>query len=77
MVKDCVAALWLGQKSLEFVKDWKSVILAVWVAPGALETLQKGGGRSPPPFGRVSWAPGAPPDPQNDRFPIFKKFYNF
>jgi hypothetical protein len=42
-----------------FVKGWKSAILGVWAAPGARETLAKGWGRSPPPFGRVSGAPGA------------------
>ncbi len=31
-------------------KDWKSVSFGVWVAPGALETLAKGGGLRPPPF---------------------------
>ena len=59
---------------LEFVKDWKSVILGVWVAPGALETLQKGGGRSPPPaFCKGLRGPRGRPDPQNDRFPILKQ----
>ncbi len=33
------AAFWLGCFFKEFVKDWKSVILGVWAAPGALETL--------------------------------------
>ena len=59
---------------LRIFKDWKSVIFGVWVAPGALETLQKGGGRSPPPFARVFRAPRGRPDPQNDRFPILKQF---
>jgi hypothetical protein len=31
-------------------KDWQSVILGVWVAPGASVTRQKDGGRRPPPF---------------------------
>ena len=34
------------------------------MAPGALETLQKGGGRGPPPFARVSGAPGAAQPPK-------------
>ncbi len=37
-------------KISNLVKDRKSVILGVWVAPGAPETLAKGGGRSPPPL---------------------------
>ncbi len=45
-------------------RNWKSVILGVWVAPGAWETLQKGGGRSPSPFARVSAAPGAAQTPK-------------
>jgi hypothetical protein len=44
--------------------DWKSLILGVWVAPGALETLQKGEGRNPQPFARVSGAPGAAQTPK-------------
>ncbi len=52
--QDCcethVAALWLGVSILEFFKDWKSAIFGVWVAPGAPETLAKGGGLRPPPF---------------------------
>ncbi len=52
-----VAALRLGSKILEFVKDWESVILGVWAAPGAPETLQKGGGLRP----------------QNDRLPTLNK----
>ncbi len=45
-----VAALWLGSEILEFFKDWTSFILGVWAAPGAPETLAKGGGLRPPPF---------------------------
>ena len=41
-----------------------SVILGVWAAPGARETLPKGGGRSPPPSGMVSRAPGAARTPK-------------
>ncbi len=44
------------------------------MTPGALENLQKGGGRRPPPFWRVSKAPRGHPDPENDRFPILNKF---
>ncbi len=34
------------------------------MAPGALGTLQKGGGRRPPPFARVALAPGAAQTPK-------------
>ncbi len=34
-------------------------LFAVWTAPGAPETTPKEGGRSAPPFGKVSGAPGA------------------
>ncbi len=71
-----VAALWLGYKIIECLKDWKSVIFGVWVAPGAVETLQKGGGRRPSPFARVSKAPEATQTSQNYRFPIHKQFKN-
>ncbi len=60
-IRGCTLA-WL--KILELFKDRKSVILGAWVAPGALETLQKGGGRSPPPFARVSGASGAAQTPK-------------
>ena len=39
--------------------DRKSSSFGVWAAPGARETLPEGGGQSPPPFWRVSKAPGA------------------
>ncbi len=48
----------LGGK-FQFFKDRNSVILGVWAAPGAPETLAKGGGLRPPPFARVSKSPGA------------------
>ncbi len=66
-----MAALWLGLKNLKLLKDWTSVILAVWVAPGALETLQKGG--APTTFGKGLRGPRGRPDPNNDRCPILKK----
>ncbi len=50
---------------------WNKIIEAifgVWAAPGARETLQKGGGRSPPPFARVSGAPGAGQTPNMNDF---------
>ncbi len=51
--------------------DRKSVILGVWAAAGAPEILAKGGGRSPPPFGKVSGAPGAAQNPKmNDVRPL-------
>ena len=61
-----------GYKVLELVKDRKSVILAVWAAPGAPESLAKGKGRSPPPFGRVSGAPGAAQTPKMTDFRSLK-----
>ncbi len=42
--------------------------MGVWAAPGAPETLQNDGGRSPPPFGRVSGAPGAAQTPKMTDF---------
>ncbi len=48
--------------------DRASAIFGVWVAPGALETIQKRGGRSPPPFARVSGAPGAAQTPKMTDF---------
>ncbi len=57
-----------GSKVFDFVKDRKSVILGVWAAPGAPETRSKGGGRSPPPFGRISGAPGAAQTPKMTDF---------
>ena len=47
-----------------YLRGRKSVILGVWAAPGAPETLPKGGGLRPPPFGRVSGAPGAAQTPK-------------
>ncbi len=55
-----VAALWLGPK---FKNKIKMELGHVW-APGARETLQKAGGRNPPPFWRVSKAPGAAKTPK-------------
>jgi hypothetical protein len=37
----------------------KSSMCGVWAAPGAPETIPKGGGLRPPPFGMVSEATGA------------------
>ena len=37
----------------------QSVLLGAWAAPGAAESLPKGGERSPPPFERLSGAPWA------------------
>ncbi len=58
--------------NFHFVYDRKSVILGVWAARGAQEALPKGGGLRPPPFARVSGAPG-PPRLQNNRFPTLKQ----
>ena len=37
----------------------KSLIFGIWRAPGATETIPKGGGLRPPPLGTVFGAPGA------------------
>ncbi len=71
-----VAWLYFGWEFCFFMGR-KSVILGVWAAPGAPETLPKGGGLRPPPFARVSKGPRGRPDPQNDRFPTLKTFSNF
>ena len=52
-----VAVLWHG--NFKLFKDGKSVILGVWAAPGAPETLQKGGA-SPPTFLKGSPGPQTP-----------------
>jgi hypothetical protein len=49
---------------LEFVKDWESVILGVWVAPGAFETLQQGGGEAPHLLQGSPGRPGLPRPPK-------------
>ncbi len=46
----------------------QSQISGVWKAPGAPETLPKGGARSPPPLGRVSGALRAVQTPNMDDF---------
>jgi hypothetical protein len=46
----------------------------VWVAPGAPDTLLKGGGLRPPHLLQVS--PGRP-DPPNGRLPTLKQIYKF
>ncbi len=71
-----VAAPWFGWKIMEVFKDWKSVILGVWAAPGAPETFAKGGGLRPPPFARASQAPGATQDPKMIDFQCFTFFIN-
>ncbi len=52
-----------GYKMDQFFKDRKSVILEVWAAPGAPETLPQGGGLSPPPSGmfKKNNSPGPKP----------------
>ncbi len=59
-----VAALWMAVKFVLFFEDRKSGIFGVWAALGARETIPKGGGRSPPPFGRASGAPGVAQAPK-------------
>ncbi len=49
-------------------------MLGVWAAPGASETLPKDGGLRPPPFVRVSGAPGAVKTPGAAKTP--KSTYN-
>ncbi len=62
-------------RNLQFLNDWKSTIFELLAAPGALETLAKGGGRSHPPFGRVSGAAGAAQPPKMiDLQSLFFKF---
>jgi hypothetical protein len=58
-----VAALWLASTILDFFKDCKLVILGVWAAPGAPETLAKGGGLRPH-LSEGSPRPPGPPRPQ-------------
>jgi len=43
----------------DFLTDRRSSICWVWAAPGGQDTFHKGGERSPPPFWKVSWPPGA------------------
>ncbi len=64
---------------MKFVKGRKSVILGVWAAPGAPETLPKGGGLRPPPFARVSRGPGAAQTPKMTDFRSLRifKFYSY
>ena len=62
-----------GYKICELLKDRESVILGVWAAPGARETIPKGGGLGPPPFGRVSRAPGAAQTNKMSDFRSLKK----
>ncbi len=67
----------VGPQIGDLLKDWKSVMLGVWVAPGALETLQKGGERTPSTCRKGLQGLRGHPDPKNDRFPILKHFENF
>ena len=41
-------------------------VFGVWAAPGGFESIQKCGGRSPPPFWMVSKPPGAAQTPKTD-----------
>ncbi len=50
----------------------QSAILGVWAAPGARETLQKGGGEAPHLFWRVSKALGAAQTPKMTDFQSLK-----
>ncbi len=51
------------------------MILRVCAAPGALETLEKCGGPRPPPFARVSGAPGAAQTPKMTDFRSLNSFH--
>ena len=51
-------------------------MFGVWAAPGAPETLAKGGGEAPPTQRNGLRGPRGRPDPQNDRFPILIKIEN-
>ena len=50
----------------DFLTDRKSSSFGVWAARGGRETFQKGGGRSHPPFWKVSRPPGAAQTPKID-----------
>jgi len=52
----------------EIVDFW-----GVWAARGGRETFQKAGGRSPPPFWKLSRPPGAAQTPKIDDFRSVKK----
>jgi hypothetical protein len=67
-----LAVLWEG--ILKFVKGRKSVILGVWAAPWAPETLPKGGGLRPPPFAWVCGVPGAAQTRKMTDFRFVKNF---
>ncbi len=60
--------------AIKLFKDRKSVIVRVWATPGAPETIPKGGrwGAKPPPFGRLSRAPGAAQTPKMTDFQSLK-----
>jgi len=58
-----------------FFTDLKSWILGVWASPGGRETLPNAGGRSPPPFWKVSRLAGAVKTPKIDDFRSVKKSY--
>ncbi len=60
----------LSGQTFYFLRGRKSVILGVWVSPGAPETSPLGG----PTFWKAFRAPRGRPHPQNDRFPTPLKF---
>ncbi len=63
----------LGEGVFHLFKDRQSAILGVWPAPGAPDTLPKGGGVLSPPFGRVYRAPGAAQTPKMTDFRSLNK----
>ena len=60
----------------DFLADRRSSILGVRAAPGGRETFKKGGGRSPPPFWKVSRQPGAAQTPKINDIRSAKQSYS-
>ena len=63
-----VAALWGLLKIYNLLKGLKLVILVVWGAPGAPETLQKGEGKARRPSEMATEAPGTAQTPKTTDF---------
>jgi hypothetical protein len=67
-----VAVLW--EVVFNFLRIEHRPFLEVWEAPGAPETLPKGGGLRPPPFARVSGGPGAAQTPKMTDFRLLTNY---